>query len=189
MNKEENIKKIKESLKRLFSATEVVEVKLEEVVLVDGTKVTVDKLEKDGIAKLEDGSFAPVGEHTLEDGKTIVVGENGVIVEIKEAKTEDETPVEEAKVENEEIESPETETESPETEDVVAKLESRIAKLEEAIAMLTGSNEELKKSVAEFAAQPADEPAIVERKFARVDKSDKVTEILKLRARIKKSND
>jgi hypothetical protein len=58
-----------------------------EYILKDGTKVLVDKLEPGGIAKIVDQSgaeiFAPVGEHELADGMIMVVGENGVISEVK----------------------------------------------------------------------------------------------------------
>ena len=58
-----------------------------EYILKDGTKVLVDKLEAGGIAKVIDQSgaeiFAPVGEHELMDGMIMIVGENGVISEIK----------------------------------------------------------------------------------------------------------
>lgn len=190
MNREENINKIKESLKRMFSKTEesvIVEQKFEDVILADGVKASVDKLEKDGIITMEDGSFPTPGELTLEDGRIIVVAENGLITEVKEAEVKDETPVEEAKVEN--AEEVPTEIETPEEEstenEVVSKLEERVKKLEELIAELMGASQEMKKAVAEFAAQPADEAAVVERKFAKTDKSEITNEILKLRARNK----
>ena len=50
--------------------------------LQDGTMVQVTELAVGGIVTI-DGVPAPVGEHTLEDGTTIVLGENGAIMEIK----------------------------------------------------------------------------------------------------------
>lgn len=50
--------------------------------LQDGTMVQVTELAVGGIVTIE-GVPAPVGEHTLEDGTVIVVGENGAITEIK----------------------------------------------------------------------------------------------------------
>lgn len=50
--------------------------------LQDGTMVQVTELAVGGIVTIE-GVPAPAGEHTLEDGTTIVVGDNGAIMEIK----------------------------------------------------------------------------------------------------------
>ncbi len=57
-------------------------VKMEEYVLLDGTKVNVSELAIGGVVTLEDGSFAPMGEHTLADGSVIQLDEAGVIIEI-----------------------------------------------------------------------------------------------------------
>ena len=51
--------------------------------LEDGTKIMIDKLEVGGIVTLEDGTPAPAGEHYLADGTEIILGEGGVITEIK----------------------------------------------------------------------------------------------------------
>ena len=50
--------------------------------LMDGTAVQVTELGVGGIVTI-DGVPAPAGEHTLEDGTVIVVGDNGAITEIK----------------------------------------------------------------------------------------------------------
>jgi hypothetical protein len=64
-----------------------------EATLQDGTKVQVTELGIGGIVTI-DGVPAPVGEHTLEDGTVIVLGENGTIMEIKpKAETEIEIEV------------------------------------------------------------------------------------------------
>ena len=55
--------------------------------LADGTEVEVTALEVGGIVTIA-GAPAPVGEHTLEDGTVITVGDNGAITAI--------VPVEEA---------------------------------------------------------------------------------------------
>lgn len=67
-------------------------VKMMEAKLKDGTIVEVTELAVGGIVTIE-GVAAPVGEHTLESGETIVLGDNGVIMEIK-PKMEDEISVE-----------------------------------------------------------------------------------------------
>ncbi len=62
-------------------------VKMMEAKLKDGTIVEVSELAIGGIVTI-DGAPAPVGEHELEDGSKIVLGDNGVIMEIK-PKTEE----------------------------------------------------------------------------------------------------
>jgi uncharacterized short protein YbdD (DUF466 family) len=67
-------------------------VKMMEAKLKDGTIVEVTELAVGGIVTIE-GVPAPVGEHTLESGEVIVLGDNGAIMEIK-PKMEDEVKVE-----------------------------------------------------------------------------------------------
>lgn len=69
------------------------EVKMESVSLVDGTILSVDKMEVGGIAQLEDGSMLPNGEYETSDMMVMIVGDNGVI-ESLQPKPEDK-PVEE----------------------------------------------------------------------------------------------
>jgi len=86
--------------------------------LEDGTKILIDKLEVGGVVTLEDGTPAPVGEHTLADGTMIVLGEGGVIAEIKPKEVEDD------KVE---IEIESAEDKKPDMEE----MKEKIAKIEE----------------------------------------------------------
>jgi uncharacterized short protein YbdD (DUF466 family) len=58
------------------------EVKMMEAKLKDGTIVEVTELAVGGIVTIE-GVPAPVGEHELESGEVIVLGDNGAIMEIK----------------------------------------------------------------------------------------------------------
>jgi len=67
-------------------------VKMMDAKLADGTLVQVTELAVGGIVTIE-GMPAPVGEHKLEDGTIIVVGDNGAIMEIKPATTEEVAPV------------------------------------------------------------------------------------------------
>ena len=55
--------------------------------LKDGTEVYIDKLEVGGVVTIEQETMAPApaGEHELADGTVIVLGEGGVISEIKPA--------------------------------------------------------------------------------------------------------
>ena len=68
------------------------ETKMMEAKLKDGTIVEVTELAVGGIVTI-DGQPAPVGEHELESGEVIVLGDNGAIMEIK-PKKEDEVSVE-----------------------------------------------------------------------------------------------
>lgn len=67
-------------------------VKMMEAKLKDGTIIEVTELAVGGIVTIE-GKPAPVGEHMLESGETIVLGDNGAIMEIK-PKAEEEVKVE-----------------------------------------------------------------------------------------------
>ena len=88
--------------------------------LADGTSVMITALEVGGIVTLADGTPAPAGEHMLADGSSIIVGEGGVIVEIK-PKPEEVAP---------EIEV-EIESEGPSD---IEEMKSRIKKMEDQLA-------------------------------------------------------
>lgn len=75
------------------------EVKLEAAKLDNGTMVEAEVFEAGAeifIVTAEDRVALPVGEYVFEDGKILVVAEEGIIGEIKEAAAEEEMPVEEA---------------------------------------------------------------------------------------------
>lgn len=74
------IKDLWSKFKEKFLAPEAVNMMTAK--LADGTEVTVDKLEVGGKVMIGDQP-APAGEHTLEDGTVIVLGEGGVIEAIK----------------------------------------------------------------------------------------------------------
>jgi hypothetical protein len=73
------------------------EVKMESISLVDGTVLSIDKMEVGGIAQLEDGSMLPNGEYETADMMVMIVGDNGVI-ESLQPKPEDK-PAEEKVIE------------------------------------------------------------------------------------------
>jgi len=95
-------------------------VQLESMKLDNGTEITSENFEKgsDVFIKGEEGESIPLpeGEYTLEDSRVLVVKNEGVIDEIKEA-AEEEAPAEEteeveaAEVETEEVEAAEDEKE------------------------------------------------------------------------------
>ena len=76
------------------------EVKLSQMMLVDGmTKIEAEEFEVGYPVNViaEDGTFVPlpIGEYELEDGRFLVVSEDGIIGEIKEAPMgEEEAPME-----------------------------------------------------------------------------------------------
>ena len=107
--------------------------------LEDGTKVLIDKLEVGGVVTLEDGSPAPVGEHTLADGGKVILAEGGVIAEIMPKE------VEEDKVEIE-IESKEDEKkkEDEEMKKKIAEMEGRFSAYDASFSALKSDYEGLK---------------------------------------------
>ncbi len=105
--------------------------------LKDGTKILVSALEVGGIVTLEDGTPAPAGEHTLADGTEIVLGEGGVIAEIKAKEVE-------APEVSVEIESGKEEKEKMYSK--FSEIESRIAASEQSFSALQSDYEGLKSA-------------------------------------------
>jgi len=97
-----------EKIKDVLNLNE--EVKLEQAKLDNGTVIEADSFESgvEVFIVTEDEKVAlPIGEYALEDGKILVVAEEGVISEIKDAEAEEET-----EEEVEEVEAAEEEEES-----------------------------------------------------------------------------
>lgn len=91
-----------ETMPEASGTPEAAPVKMMEAKLKDGTMVEVTEMAVGGVVTIA-GAPAPVGEHMLEDGTMIVLGDNGVIMEIKPAESEAkvEVEVEASKVEDE----------------------------------------------------------------------------------------
>jgi len=92
--------KVIEKIKDVLNLNE--EVKLEQAKLDNGTVIEADSFESgvEVFIVTEDEKVAlPIGGYTLEDGKILVVAEEGVISEIKDAEAEEETEEEEVEVE------------------------------------------------------------------------------------------
>jgi len=113
--------------KSKFSALKVflgMEVSLESMTLGNGTKIEAESFEPgEGVFIVsEDGNVAlPVGDYTLEDGRTLVVSEEGIIGEIKEAEPAEEETEQPA----EEVEA----SQDVQLADLVARIEALEAKL------------------------------------------------------------
>ena len=104
MNTNDMISKIKDVL----NLSE--EVKLEQQTLENGAVLEAEAFEagKEVFIVTEDEKVAvPIGEYELEDGKILVVAEEGLIAEIKEAEAEEETTEEVEEVEAKEEEKEE----------------------------------------------------------------------------------
>jgi len=106
MNTNDMISKIKE----VVGLSE--EVKLEQQALENGTVIEADSFEAESevfIVTDDEKVALPVGDYQLEDGRILVVSDEGIIAEIKEAREEEEK--EEVEEEVEEVEAQEEEKE------------------------------------------------------------------------------
>ena len=124
--------KVIEKIKDVLNLNE--EVKLEQAKLDNGTVIEADSFESgvEVFIVTEDEKVAlPIGEYALEDGKILVVAEEGVIAEIKDAEAEEE--VEETEAEEVEVEAAEEEEMGYATKEELAEVKSMI---EEIKAML-----------------------------------------------------
>lgn len=141
------------------------EVKLESMKLENGTTIEAEAFEPNQevfIVTEEDERIAlPIGEYTLEDGMILVVAEEGIIAEVKEAEAEEEAPAEEAP-ETEEVEAAEEEMAYATKEELSAAVAEMKEMIEEIKAMMSPKEEEMSEEVAEEVQEvdlSADEPA------------------------------
>ncbi len=126
-----------------------IEVKLEEMKLENGTIVSAESFEKDKeifIVTDDEKVAMPVGEYLLEDGRLVVVEEEGKIADVREVS--DEVPAKEEESDDKEItEDLAEEEEKEEKEEEMADvgdwegMEKRIQNLEDAIADLKADKE------------------------------------------------
>ena len=143
------------------------EVKLESMKLENGTTIEAEAFEanQEVFIVTEDEKIAlPVGEYELEDGRILVVAEEGVIAEMRDGG--EEAPAEEpAQEEVEEVEQAEEEKEMSYAtkEELSAAVEEMKAMIEEIKAMMSPKEEmaeEVKEEVKEEEVDlSADEPA------------------------------
>ena len=104
----------------------------------DGSEIEVDR--ENGEPQVGDAA-TPDGEHTLPDGRVIVI-DGGVITEIREAQAEEETQEEEPQAE--------ATTEEPQAQAAEEVVEgNEVEELKQRIAELEAENEELKKQLEE----------------------------------------
>jgi hypothetical protein len=150
----------------LAELSSIREVKFEQMTLENGAVLEAESFEAGNevfVISGDDRVAAPVGEHLLEDGRVLVITEEGVIAEIKEAAAE----AEEVEVEVEAAASTELAEEVEEAPAVVAIIE----KVLEEIAMMReemkgmreemggyAKKEEMAAVKAELSAAPAAKP-------------------------------
>lgn len=166
MKAQEILSKIKEVVG--IELSEEVSVQLEEIKLDNGTILVAEKFESGQsvfIKSEDDENIAlPVGEYALEDGRKLIVKEEGLIdaigeVEVKEEEVEasEETATEEEKVEETELEE---EKEEEVAMEYVTKEEFSKA-VEEIKGMIENmSKEEMKEEVKEELSAEVAEPVV-----------------------------
>ena len=137
------------------------EVKLESMKLENGTTIEAEAFEPNQevfIVTEEDEKIAlPIGEYTLEDGRILVVAEEGIIAEVRaEEEAPEEAPAQEEEVEQAE-EEPKEEMSYATKEELSAAVEEMKAMIEEIKAMMSPKEEE--EMAAEEVEMSADEPA------------------------------
>ena len=141
------------------------EVKLESMKLENGTTIEAEAFEPNQevfIVTEEDEKIAlPIGEYTLEDGRILVVAEEGIIAEVR---AEEEEAPEEVVEEVEEVEQAEEEPKEEMAyatkEELSAAVEEMKAMIEEIKAMMSPKEEEMAEEVKEEEVDlSADEPA------------------------------
>ena len=139
------------------------EVKLESMKLENGTTIEAEAFEANQevfIVTEEDERIAlPVGEYTLEDGMILVVAEEGIIAEVREA-AEEEAPAQEEEVEQAE-EEPQEEMAYATKEELSAAVAEMKEMIEEIKSMMSPKEEEMaaEEVKEEEVDLSADEPA------------------------------
>lgn len=158
----------------LAELSSIREVKFEQMTLENGAVLEAEAFEAGNevfVVSGEDRVPAPVGEHILEDGRVLVITEEGVIAEIKEAAAAEEEASVEIEVEASAEEPAETELaevevkeEAPAIADVVAKVLEEIAMMREEMKAMReemggyAKKEEMAAVKAELSAEPAAKP-------------------------------
>ena len=150
------------------------EVKLESMKLENGTVIEAEAFEpnQEVFIVTEDERIAlPIGEYELEDGRILVVAEEGVIAEVREANEEEEAPQEEAPAEEpaqeevvEEVEQAEEEKEEEMAyatkEELTAAMDELKGMIDEIKSMMSPKEEEMSEEVVEEQVEMStDEPA------------------------------
>lgn len=173
MNTTEILTKIKTLL-----GVESEEVRLAQMKLEDGLTIVESDFEEGASIEIvtEDGKVSmPVGDYTLEDGRMVVVKEEGLIAEIKEAKEEEEETTEEVTEEeakSEEKEEYAEETKAPKKVIESITKESFFSEMEK----LKEENESLKKEL-ESLKLSSEETSVENTEVKETEKENGSTEV------------
>lgn len=138
MNLNEVFKKIEMAL---TPSEEVQKVEMATMQLANGVTIEAESFEAGQnvflVGEDEEKVAAPVGEHELEDGRVLVIEEEGVIAEIREAAAEEEAPEVEVEVEQAAEEEEEMSYVTKE------EFESAVSEIKEMIANMMPQEEEM----------------------------------------------
>jgi len=135
-----------------------IEVKLEDMKLENGTVITTESLEKGNevfIVTDDEKVAMPVGEYILEDGKLLIVEEEGIIADVRDVS--DDVPAKEEATEDLEEETIETEVPEEVASEVEAIVEAVVEVIAPVIEEVKSEIEELKKQYASLMDEKVDD--------------------------------
>ena len=149
----------------LAELSSIREVKFEQMTLENGAVLEAESFEAGNevfVISGEDRVAAPVGEHLLADGRILVITEEGVIAEIKEASEEEATvEIEVEAAESTELAEMEVKEEAPAVVAVIERVLEEIAMMREEMKGMReemgsyAKKEEMSAIKAELSAAPA----------------------------------
>ena len=149
----------------LAELSSIREVKFEQMTLENGAVLEAESFEAGNevfVISGEDRVAAPVGEHLLADGRILVITEEGVIAEIKEASEEEATvEIEVEAAESTELAEMEVKEEAPAVVAVIERVLEEIAMMREEMKGMReemggyAKKEEMAAVKAELSAAPA----------------------------------
>ena len=152
----------------LAELSSIREVKFEQMTLENGAVLEAESFEAGNevfVISGEDRVAAPVGEHLLADGRILVITEEGIIAEIKEASEEEATvEIEVEAAESTELAEMEVKEEAPAVVAVIEKVLEEIAMMREEMKGMReemggyAKKEEMSAIKAELSAAPAAKP-------------------------------
>jgi len=182
MNLESIVNAIKEGFASitLSTETEQVVIQMETMMLKDGVTILEAESFEAGqavfiVAENGDKVAAPIGEHELEDGRVLVITEEGLIAEIKDAMVEEETLADDVEVEVEM-------TTEEMIKAIVTNMSVEVSKQIEAIRTeLSAQIAEVKTSKVEVKASTKAKPEVAETstKNVKLSRSQKILNNLK----------
>lgn len=168
-----------------------VQEKFETVLLADGsTEITVEPAIEVGAAIVltsEDGTpvAAPAGEYALQDGRVLVVAEEGVVAEVKSEEVEEEPMATDQPEQADKVKRIIERIESEKIFEKIAELEEAFTKKEEEVKFLKEENESLtesfndlktftKETLETLLGEPSAEPVVEKNSFDSFVKEDAI---------------